>query len=163
MEARPLAFGDVVLARKDVPSSYHLAVTVDDAEQGVTLVTRGEDLFEATHIHRLLQALLALPEPRYYHHNLIADFDRVAARQAQSRGDAAHAPPVGSPAGRDLEPARAAGTGTGRMMPGPAARTLALPLRLRRDDRLQHGAAARARPAGACRAANGSPRSRRAP
>jgi glutamyl-Q tRNA(Asp) synthetase len=73
VEARPQAFGDVVLARKDVPSSYHLAVTVDDAEQGVTLVTRGEDLLEATHIHRLLQALLALPEPRYYHHNLIAD------------------------------------------------------------------------------------------
>jgi glutamyl-Q tRNA(Asp) synthetase len=73
VEARPEAFGDVVLARKDVPSSYHLAVTVDDAAQGVTLVTRGEDLFEATHIHRLLQALLALPEPRYYHHNLIAD------------------------------------------------------------------------------------------
>jgi glutamyl-Q tRNA(Asp) synthetase len=73
VQAKPEAFGDVVLARKDVPSSYHLAVTVDDAEQGVTLVTRGEDLFEATHIHRLLQALLALPEPRYYHHNLIAD------------------------------------------------------------------------------------------
>ena len=62
-----------MLARKDVPSSYHLAVTVDDAVQGVTLVTRGEDLFHATHIHRLLQALLGLPEPRYYHHNLIAD------------------------------------------------------------------------------------------
>jgi glutamyl-Q tRNA(Asp) synthetase len=73
VEARPETLGDVVLARKDVPSSYHLAVTVDDAEQGVTLVTRGEDLFHATHIHRLLQALLGLPEPRYYHHNLIAD------------------------------------------------------------------------------------------
>ena len=73
VEARPETLGDVVLARKDVPSSYHLAVTVDDAEQGVTLVTRGEDLFHATHIHRLLQALLELPEPRYYHHNLIAD------------------------------------------------------------------------------------------
>jgi glutamyl-Q tRNA(Asp) synthetase len=73
VQARPESLGDVVLARKDVPSSYHLAVTVDDAEQGVTLVTRGEDLFHATHIHRLLQALLELPEPRYYHHNLIAD------------------------------------------------------------------------------------------
>ena len=56
VRARPEASGDVVLARKDVPSSYHLAVTVDDAAPGVTLVTRGEDLFEATHIHRLLQA-----------------------------------------------------------------------------------------------------------
>jgi len=67
------SLGDVVLARKDVPTSYHLAVTVDDTLQGVTLVTRGEDLFHATHIHRLLQALLGLPTPRYYHHNLIAD------------------------------------------------------------------------------------------
>ncbi|MGI9433729.1 MAG: tRNA glutamyl-Q(34) synthetase GluQRS [Geminicoccaceae bacterium] len=67
------SLGDVVLARKDVPTSYHLAVTVDDALQGVTLVTRGEDLFHATHVHRLLQALLGLPTPRYYHHNLIAD------------------------------------------------------------------------------------------
>jgi glutamyl-Q tRNA(Asp) synthetase len=71
--ARPELLGDVVLARKDVPSSYHLAVTLDDAAQAVTLVTRGEDLFQATHIHRLLQALLELPTPRYYHHNLIAD------------------------------------------------------------------------------------------
>jgi glutamyl-Q tRNA(Asp) synthetase len=71
--ARPELLGDVVLARKDVPSSYHLAVTLDDAAQAVTLVTRGEDLFHATHIHRLLQALLELPAPRYYHHNLIAD------------------------------------------------------------------------------------------
>jgi glutamyl-Q tRNA(Asp) synthetase len=71
--ADPLSLGDVVLARKDVPTSYHLAVTVDDHLQGVTLVTRGEDLFHATHIHRLLQALLGLRTPRYYHHNLIAD------------------------------------------------------------------------------------------
>ena len=69
----PLSLGDVVLARKDVPTSYHLAVTVDDHLQGVTLVTRGEDLFHATHMHRLLQALLGLRTPRYYHHNLIAD------------------------------------------------------------------------------------------
>ncbi|MGF1563012.1 MAG: tRNA glutamyl-Q(34) synthetase GluQRS [Geminicoccaceae bacterium] len=66
-------FGDVVLARKDAPTSYHLAVTLDDWSQGITLVTRGEDLFHATHIHRLLQALLGLTTPRYYHHNLIAD------------------------------------------------------------------------------------------
>ena len=62
-----------MLARKDVPTSYHLAVTVDDALQGVTLVTRGEDLFAATHIHRLLQALLGLPTPRYRHHPLLTD------------------------------------------------------------------------------------------
>ncbi len=73
IEARPDMLGDVVLARKDVPSSYHLAVTVDDGLQGVTLVTRGEDLFHATHVHRLLQALLGLATPRYYHHNLIAN------------------------------------------------------------------------------------------
>ena len=63
----------MVLARKEVPASYHLAVTVDDAIQGVTLVTRGEDLAEATHIHRLLQALLDLPTPLYRHHPLLAD------------------------------------------------------------------------------------------
>lgn len=73
VDARPQAFGDVVLARKETPASYHLAVTVDDALQGVTLVTRGEDLFEATHVHRLLQALLNLPVPEYRHHGLIAD------------------------------------------------------------------------------------------
>jgi glutamyl-Q tRNA(Asp) synthetase len=73
MRATPELLGDVVLARKVVPTSYHLAVTVDDAMQGVTLVTRGEDLFPATHVQRLLQALLGLPTPRYYHHHLIAD------------------------------------------------------------------------------------------
>ncbi len=71
--AQPEILGDVVLARKDTPTSYHLAVTVDDALQGVTLVTRGEDLFAATHIHRLLQALLDLPVPRYRHHRLLTD------------------------------------------------------------------------------------------
>jgi glutamyl-Q tRNA(Asp) synthetase len=65
--------GDVVLARKDVPTSYHLAVVVDDAEQGVTDVVRGMDLFAATHVHRLLQQLLNLPVPRYHHHRLITD------------------------------------------------------------------------------------------
>jgi glutamyl-Q tRNA(Asp) synthetase len=69
----PLKFGDPVLARKDVPTAYHLAVVVDDAFQGVNLVTRGEDLLPATHIQRLLQALLALPEPGYAHHPLILD------------------------------------------------------------------------------------------
>ncbi len=71
--ARPEIFGDVVLARKDVMTSYHLAVTVDDAVQGITLVTRGEDLFAATHVHRLLQALLGLPVPAYHHHRLLTD------------------------------------------------------------------------------------------
>jgi glutamyl-Q tRNA(Asp) synthetase len=73
VRADPASHGDVVLARKEVPTSYHLAVTVDDALQGVTLVTRGEDLFTATHIHRLLQALLGLPVPRYHHHKLLTD------------------------------------------------------------------------------------------
>ncbi len=69
----PMLFGDVVLARKDTPASYHLAVVVDDAFQGVTLVTRGNDLFSATHIQRVLQALLGLPVPAYAHHQLILD------------------------------------------------------------------------------------------
>ncbi|WP_340115866.1 tRNA glutamyl-Q(34) synthetase GluQRS [Pelagibius sp. 7325] len=69
----PRPQGDVVLARKDIATSYHLSVVVDDAAQGITLVTRGEDLFEATHVHRLLQALLDLPVPDYHHHRLITD------------------------------------------------------------------------------------------
>ncbi len=82
--AQPELFGDVVLARKDTPTSYHLAVTVDDAAQGITLVTRGEDLFPATHIHRLLQALLDLPVPASHHHRLIRDARgvRLAKRDA---------------------------------------------------------------------------------
>ena len=71
--ATPEAFGDVVLARKDAPTSYHLAVTVDDAAQGVTDIVRGRDLYAATDIHRLLQALLDLPTPLYLHHSLLAD------------------------------------------------------------------------------------------
>lgn len=80
--ATPEVFGDVVLARKDTPASYHLAVTVDDALQGVSLVTRGEDLFAATHLHRLLQALLDLPTPDYHHHGLLtnATGERLAKR-----------------------------------------------------------------------------------
>jgi len=73
MTADPSIFGDVVLARKDTPASYHLAVVVDDALQGITLVTRGEDLLPATHLHRLLQHLLGLPVPRWHHHRLITD------------------------------------------------------------------------------------------
>jgi len=71
--ANPAAWGDVILARKDTPTSYHLAVTVDDAAQGVTDVVRGRDLFHATSVHRLLQALLGWPAPRYQHHRLILD------------------------------------------------------------------------------------------
>jgi glutamyl-Q tRNA(Asp) synthetase len=71
--AAPESHGDVVLARKETPTSYHLAVTVDDALQGVTLVVRGQDLFAATHVHRLLQALLDLPVLRYHHHRLLTD------------------------------------------------------------------------------------------
>ena len=82
VEADPLAHGDVVLARKDAPASYHLAVTVDDAAQGVTHVVRGIDLFESTHVHRLLQALLDLPTPEYRHHPLLTgpDGKRLAKR-----------------------------------------------------------------------------------
>lgn len=71
--ATPAIFGDVVLARKETPASYHLSVVVDDALQGITLVTRGEDLLPATHLHRLLQHLLGLPVPEYHHHRLILD------------------------------------------------------------------------------------------
>ena len=71
--ADPARWGDLVIARTDVPPSFHLAVTVDDAIQGVTHVTRGADLYQATHIHRLLQALLDLPVPLYGHHRLILD------------------------------------------------------------------------------------------
>lgn len=71
--ATPEIFGDVVLARKDTPTSYHLACTWDDALQGVTLVTRGDDLFTSTHIHRLLQKLLNLPTPQYHHHEILLD------------------------------------------------------------------------------------------
>ncbi len=78
----PLPFGDVVLARKDTPTSYHLAVTVDDAVQEINLITRGLDLFSATHVHRLLQAVLDLPVPNYHHHKLILGDDgrRLATR-----------------------------------------------------------------------------------
>jgi glutamyl-Q tRNA(Asp) synthetase len=71
--AAPQMWGDVVLGRKDVPTSYHLAVVIDDALQSVTDVVRGQDLFWSTGIHRLLQALLGLPEPAYHHHKLILD------------------------------------------------------------------------------------------
>ena len=71
--ADPREAGDVVIVRKEAPASYHLAATLDDAADEVTLVTRGADLFPATHIHRLLQALLGLPVPRWHHHGLLLD------------------------------------------------------------------------------------------
>jgi glutamyl-Q tRNA(Asp) synthetase len=71
--ARPEAWGDVILARKETPTSYHLSVVIDDALQGVTEVVRGRDLFWSTSVHRLLQALLGLPHPAYRHHGLILD------------------------------------------------------------------------------------------
>ncbi|OZA93881.1 MAG: tRNA glutamyl-Q(34) synthetase GluQRS [Erythrobacter sp. 34-65-8] len=83
-QADPLALGDVVLVRKDLPASYHLAATLDDAADGVTLVTRGADLFAATHIHRLLQALLDLPVPRWHHHPLLVD--ETGRKLAKRRG-----------------------------------------------------------------------------
>lgn len=82
--ARADLLGDVVLARKDAPVSYHLAVTVDDAAQAITHVRRGQDLFMSTHVHRLLQALLDLPTPLYRHHRLLVDARgrRLAKRDA---------------------------------------------------------------------------------
>jgi glutamyl-Q tRNA(Asp) synthetase len=73
IDADPAAWGDVILARKDSPTSYHLAVVVDDAAQGVTDVVRGQDLLQSTSVHRVLQELLGLPAPRYRHHRLILD------------------------------------------------------------------------------------------
>lgn len=82
----PGALGDVVLARKDIGTSYHLAVVVDDSFQAVTLVTRGEDLLPSTHVHRVLQSLLNLPEPEYLHHALITDAQgRRLAKRDQDR------------------------------------------------------------------------------
>jgi len=84
--AAPQMWGDLVLARKDVPASYHLAVTVDDGLQGVSDVVRGQDLFWSTSVHRLLQALLGLPEPTYHHHRLILDADgRKLSKSSQAK------------------------------------------------------------------------------
>ena len=85
--ADPAAWGDVVLARKETPTSYHLSVVVDDAAQGVTDVVRGEDLTHATSVHRLLQALLGFPVPRYRHHRLILDDKgRKLSKSTQATG-----------------------------------------------------------------------------
>ncbi len=85
LTVRPELWGDVILARKDIATSYHMAVVHDDALQGITHVTRGQDLFHATHIHRLLQALLGLPQPVYRHHPLITD--ETGRKLAKSAGD----------------------------------------------------------------------------
>lgn len=83
--ADPLSGGDIIIARKDIGISYHLAVTIDDATQGITHVVRGIDLFNATHVHRLLQALLGLPTPTYQHHQLIIGDDGIRlAKRKQS-------------------------------------------------------------------------------
>ncbi len=95
----PAAFGDVVLGRRDAPCSYHLCVTHDDAAQGVTLVTRGEDLRPATDVHRLLQALMGWPEPSYAHHPLLTD---AHGRRLSKRDGAAT---VASLRGAGLTPA----------------------------------------------------------
>jgi len=73
VDVQPQLLGDVVLGPKDTVASYHLSVVLDDAAQEVGLVTRGRDLFEATHVHRILQSLLDLPEPAYHHHRLVVD------------------------------------------------------------------------------------------
>jgi glutamyl-Q tRNA(Asp) synthetase len=80
----PLLFGDIVLARKDTPASYHFAVVVDDAAQGVTLVTRGCDLLPSTHVQRMLQVLLGFRAPKYAHHKLLFDSDgrKLSKREA---------------------------------------------------------------------------------
>ena len=84
IEARPQAWGDVILARKETPTSYHLSVVIDDALQGVTEVVRGEDLFWSTSVHRLLQALLGLRAPLYRHHRLV--LDTTGAKLSKSTG-----------------------------------------------------------------------------
>lgn len=107
--ARPELFGDVVLLRKDLPASYHLAATLDDAADGITLVTRGMDLFPATHVHRLLQALLALPVPTWLHHSLLVEADgrKLAKRRgAPSLGDRRRAGEDGHAIARALREGR---------------------------------------------------------
>lgn len=84
-EVTPSLYGDLVLARKDIPTSYHLSVVVDDAAQDISMVTRGMDLQGATHIHRILQILLEYPEPDYYHHDLVREAD--GRRLSKRAGD----------------------------------------------------------------------------
>lgn len=85
ISANPRAWGDIVLSRKDIAASYHVAVVVDDAIQGITHIVRGRDLFWSTSVHRLLQTLLGLPEPLYFHHDLVLDDD--GTKLSKSRND----------------------------------------------------------------------------
>ena len=90
VEAEPQAWGDVIVARRDIPTSYHLAVVVDDALQGVSHVVRGQDLYSATGVQRLLQELLGLSPPRYFHHSLILGPDgRKLSKSLKDTGLAA--------------------------------------------------------------------------
>jgi glutamyl-Q tRNA(Asp) synthetase len=85
--ADPAAWGDVIVGRKESPTSYHLAVVLDDARQGVTHVVRGQDLFWSTSVHRVLQSLLDLPMPVYHHHRLVLDEDgRKLSKSTQAAG-----------------------------------------------------------------------------
>jgi glutamyl-Q tRNA(Asp) synthetase len=87
VRATPAAWGDVILARKETPTSYHLSVVVDDALQGVTDIVRGQDLFHATGVHRLLQTLLGLPAPAYHHHRLLLDAEgKKLSKSTQATG-----------------------------------------------------------------------------
>jgi glutamyl-Q tRNA(Asp) synthetase len=107
--ATPQVFGDVVLLRKDLPASYHLAATLDDATDGITLVTRGMDLFPASHVHRLLQALLGLPVPAWHHHPLLVEPDgrKLAKRRGSpSLGDRRRAGEDGKAIAEALRQAR---------------------------------------------------------
>ena len=105
--ADPAAWGDVIVARKETPTSYHLAVTVDDAAQGVTHVVRGRDLYHATSVHVLLQKLLGLPSPAYHHHRLIVDARRAQAGEVGPRHVAPFAARGGKDAGRHPADGRA--------------------------------------------------------
>ncbi len=107
--ATPQIFGDVVLLRKEAPASYHLAATLDDAADGVTLVTRGADLFAASHLHRLLQALLDLPVPRWHHHGLLIEADGrklAKRRRSPALGDLRNAGKDGRTLAEDLRRGR---------------------------------------------------------
>jgi glutamyl-Q tRNA(Asp) synthetase len=87
MAAEPAAWGDVIVGRKETPTSYHLSVVIDDALQGVTHVVRGQDLFWSTSVHRVLQTLLDLPAPSYHHHRLILDADgKKLSKSTQATG-----------------------------------------------------------------------------
>jgi glutamyl-Q tRNA(Asp) synthetase len=97
--ASPVLWGDVIVARRETPTSYHLSVVTDDALQGVTDAVRGRDLFHATAIHRLLQELLGLPAPRYFHHDLVLGED--GRKLSKSHGDTA----LSALRGQGVEPA----------------------------------------------------------